>query len=361
MMKLIPYSFDILNRHCCIGWCYNRLLKSRPVTISFYRGDRLIGSVRCDDFRRDLLGLKLHPTGLCGFSIEFEPTPAKYDQEPLIVRVNGYPFPLHVVPASHIVVSIDHLAKTFFFMHIPKTAGTSFNNFMLPRFNQVQTAIHIESLELNQQKALAQRHYVSGHLTLCQIREIYGDLDQIDLHTILRQPYQQLHSHLAWVKAIADQKAISLFSDHTTRVQNLSLKLNGLDLRKHDELKQLVTGLKGFELEFFDNLQTRYFLDYQVERVTQSDLDCALNNTIQFRTIGFTEEFAPYTRKICAIYNLGFTDQNTSYNATNIKPLFDLNDHTVKEILQPLVQFDLALYQSIQQTSQHGQDSSPKQ
>ena len=340
----------MLNRHSCTGWCYNRLFKSRPVTLVFYRGEKMIGTTRCEEYRRDLVELNLHPTGLCGFNVTFEPISSNYSHSPLVVKARGYPRPLKVIPAERIMQSVDSVAKTLFFMHIPKSAGTSFNNFMRPYFAFAQTAVHIEGAELAQQKEMALRHYVSGHLSLAQINDIYDDLDGINLYTILREPYQHLHSHFTWVKGIANPKVASLFKDHTKRVQKLSLKISRVNLKDYGELEKLVAALAGFELEFFDNLQTRYFLDYRVEKVAQSDLERAMENKIQFKSIGITEAFSSYTRQVCDNYDLHFAEQKISYNLSTVKPLFDLSDQTTRKILEPLVKFDLLLYQSIKQT-----------
>jgi hypothetical protein len=349
-VKPIPYSFDMLNRHSCKGWCYNRLFKSNPVTLSFYRGKALVGTARCEQYRRDLVELNLHPTGLCGFEVAFSPTPKQCDGLALVVRASGYPIPLTVISADQIVHSVDSVAKTIFFIHVPKSAGTSFNNFMLPYFASGQTAIHIEGTELAGQKDIAYRHYVSGHLSLAQVKEIYHDLDEIDLYTILREPYRHLHSHFSWVKGIADPKTTTLFKDHTERVQNLSLKLNRLNFSDHRELEKVVSGFGGFELEYFDNLQTRYLLDYRVVRVAHEDFQCALENKRRFKAIGITENLQSFSRRVCLNHNLTYVKQKVNYNPSGIKPLYDLSDPTLRKILQPLVKFDLPLYDSIKQS-----------
>ena len=350
-MKLIPYSFDILNQQSCKGWCYNRLFKSSRVKLSFYRGKALIGTARCENYRRDLVELKLHPTGMCGFDVAFAPTPMHCLDLPLVVRASGYPLPLQVIPANQIVDSVNLVAKTVFFIHIPKSAGTSFNNFMLPYFATTQTAIHIEGTELKRQKEISYRHYVSGHLTLAQVKEIYPDLDEIDLYTILREPYRHLHSHFSWVKGIADPKTMTLFKDHTERVQNLSLKLNRLKFSDYEELEKVVAAFAGFELEYFDNLQTRYLLDYRVVRVSNKDFQHAMENKHRFKAIGITEKLQAFSRQVCLNHNLTYVKQKVNYNPSGIKPLYDLSDQTIREILQPLVKYDLLLYDSIKRSS----------
>jgi len=295
--------------------------------------------------REDLHEQSLHPTGVCGFEFSF-PYRIDLDNElPLSIRANGHSTPFTTFHPDQVLDVINSAGRLVFFMHIPKTAGTSFCNYAPLFFGYKRAESHIERLGEPAQKALLNDHdFLAGHLTLGQIGELVPDINRVDLHTLLREPYHQLHSHLAWVKGVGAKGRGEFFHQHHPVVQDLALRLGQVNLASVSALRSFVDTLDGFEIDFFDNIQTRYFLDYRPARVSMEDFDQALKNLNYFKTIGVTEKYHDYTRAFCRHYEIRHVEHQTEHNPSRVPPLFNFDRDDTREILAPLVRYDLQLY-----------------
>ena len=131
--KLLPFYIDILNQEYASGWCFNRLSPARQTSISFRLNGHTVGEVTCDLPRDDLVEQRLHATGQAGFECIFdhplEPDPG----DRLTMHINGLPIPAASFPGSQVLKVFAPESRPLFFVHIPKTAGTSFNT---PNGNQ---------------------------------------------------------------------------------------------------------------------------------------------------------------------------------------------------------------------------------
>ncbi len=79
-------------------------------------------------------------------------------------------------------------------------------------------------------------------------------------------------------------------------------------------------------MAYKDNCQTRYFLDYRPERVTEADLERALNNFKRFTAIGLTEEYDDFTKQFCGTHKLPLLKQELPLNTSKHERLYNVND-----------------------------------
>lgn len=346
--KITPYYVDILNREYASGWCFHRLFRNSPAKIEFRQSGKRVGEAKCSLMREDLKDQGLHPTGCCGFECIF-PEPLDHRSGvPLTVHINNGRIPVVEYGPEQMLEVFKPDANPIFFMHIPKTAGTSFNNYIRQYFGYGMSHTHIQTTPLERQQEMARTsHFLSGHITLEHIPTIFSDRSGVHRHTIVRQPLKQLHSHIGWVKGIALDPNGDFYRKHHSLVQQMGRDLFQTDLSNPENLKLLVENLDGFQIDFFDNIQTRYFLDYRPDRVSQADCDQAIANISRFKTIGLTESFNQYTGEFCDFYGIEQKPITSVHNPSKVTPLFDINQSTVQESLAPLVQFDLQLYDEI--------------
>ncbi|MEM7195613.1 MAG: hypothetical protein AAF402_11720 [Pseudomonadota bacterium] len=349
--KLLPFNIDIVNREFASGWAFNRLMPGRPATITFKSGGRIVGKARCDLERPDLVEQNLHRSGYAGFECVFESPLSHESGESLTIHINGSPlsatrFEISTLP------NVFTPERPLFFMHIPKTAGTSFNNVLQQYFAQGKSHIHIQTSSLEQQKSMADSgHFLSGHLTLEHVSNIFGNKHAVDLHSILRDPARQLHSHIGWVMGIARDRNSGFYKKHHQLVQKMGRDLFSTDLSKPENLSDLVNNLDGFQIDFFDNIQTRYFLDYRPDRVSQKDCQAALSNLSRMTSVGTTESFAAYVENFCTLYGIDTIPQTTVHNPSKVHPLFDINDSVLEKIIEPLIRYDRQLYSTVSSLS----------
>ncbi|MDJ0958541.1 MAG: hypothetical protein QNI91_16865, partial [Arenicellales bacterium] len=108
-------------------------------------------------------------------------------------------------------------------------------------------------------------------------------------------------------------------------------------------LRAFVEQLEGFGLDFFDNIQTRYFLDYRPEKVSVKDLQNAIDNIKSFALVGTAEELDGFIKRFCNRYGMVKANQPRSFNRLSRHRLFDYDDKAVQSILTPLVETDMQL------------------
>ena len=346
--KLLPFYIDILNREYASGWCFNRLSPERQTSISFKLNGHAVGRVTCDLAREDLVEQRLHATGLAGFECVFDSPLEPEPNDRLTMHINGLPIPAASYSGSQVLKVFEPESRPLFFVHIPKTAGTSFNNYIRQYFGYRKSHTHIQTTPLDQQQELARTgDFLSGHITLEHVPTIFRDRPGVDLHSIVRNPAKQLHSHIGWVKGIAKDTGSDFFHKHHSLVQEMGRDLFQTDLSRPENLSALAENLDGFQIDFFDNIQTRYFLDYRPERVSQEDCNNAIANISRFKTLGLTEKFGEYTARFCDVYGIAQKPVTSVHNPSRVRPLFDIEDPALRTIIEPLVVYDEQLYKEI--------------
>lgn len=346
--KFYRYSIDLINDREIRGWCFHRLNKTRPVHLAIYMDNDQVGDCVANQLRSDLKSHGLHPDGRCGFQFKMPPGINLDAHRQFSVRAEPGPVELFKLGVEQIPRIVDETSARVLFMHIPKTAGTSFNTFARAYFPQDQTVTQAQTRDPREYPGFnASFRFISGHLTLGALKAHF-DLDKFSLYTILREPYRHLHSHFNWVKAVASSPDSGFSHEHPEVVREMALKMQHLQLDKPAELERFVAGLSGFALDFFDNCQTRYFLDQRPQKVTPQHLEQALENLAHFRAIGTTERYEDFTRLFCTQIGADYCMQKAPLNRARIAPLFDINAPGIREILKPLVATDLQLYAHVQ-------------
>jgi hypothetical protein len=347
--KLYRYSIDRLNGRFISGWCFNRFSKSRPVNISAVVDGRVLGRFTNDGYRPDLVEKRVHPSGVCGFDFSF---PADFNPRScgqFHLHFDSFKSPVVSVDCSEIEMLQPNLRAPICFMHIPKTAGTSFNAFARCCFSGERFLTHIERLDDKElHRGLERAHYLAGHLPLYELQRLV-DLSTFQLISIIREPYAHLHSHLNYVKGVRPGSRLEAYYGfrHNETVKTLSDVLNRVDFSKLGEIRGLVAGLRDYQVDFFDNIQTRYFLDYRPERVAAEDLHRACTNISRFSSVGLTEAYERFKKRFCDSVGITPAEQKLQSNKAEHYRLFDLADSKVRSALRPLVEFDLQLYETV--------------
>ena len=352
-------SIDRVNANYISGWCFHRFHPNRPVQLECYQNEQLQAAAEASIFREDLKVLGVHPTGKCGFEFIAETRDGFDFGQPLVIRPKGKSAVLadlsrqdRLDPGKPLTGSIRRLTRkklprTAVFMHIPKTAGTSFNTLAQAIYPKGTAISQIELLPETKHNSLAKNYnYISGHLRFGRLQQCFSS-ELTDFYTILREPYAQLQSHLKWLIQTAANPEEKYFKATNPVIYNLGVKLGQVVFSEMDSLSEFVDNLDVLEAAFIDNLQTRYFLHRQPERVAPDDLDTAMVNSRRFRLIGITEKYDSFVRSFGEINKLAFRVPDSRMNISTSAPLFDVRNEDVMNILLPLVETDLQLYNFI--------------
>lgn len=233
------------------------------------------------------------------------------------------------------------------FMHIPKTAGTTFNTQVSSVLPKNKVIHHIELVDTRRYRFLAKRnHYLSGHLRfgIFQANLCHG---KFRLSTIVREPYAHLHSHLKWMIQTAQDNSDNYFKHSNRVIYELGRTLSCAVLHEPDGIQNFIEKLSTVEAHFFDNLQTRYFCNEQMDRVTEASYREAETNVSKFDLIGITERYDDFVNQFVRTNGLPVIRTSSRLNRSQSAPLFDITDPAIRRALLPLVKYDLNLYEHI--------------
>ena len=361
------YAIDVFSASHISGWCFHRFKKNEPLTLVFSAGENILGECTANALREDIREQALHPDGKCGFSFIFPKRQmagqagsdntivvsikesgaelCKLDMG-LADRVTGRP----THPFSRIRQRLSGAGKRrdkVLFMHIPKTAGTTFNTFAKSVYPPDRALTHVESYDAHECVQIAEDYqFVSGHLNMGQIRR-YFPPDCFRLYTLVREPYAHLHSHFNWLRGIGADRDSPFYQSHHHAFRLIADQLSEKSALDYDDLQIIVDQISGLSRHLFENSQTRYFLDEPCDRVGTEELAAAKQNTALFDLIGTTEQYAEFRSAFCRAQHFKFTPSHHAFNSSRMNSLFDHEDPKVREILYPLADKDLTLYQFV--------------
>lgn len=349
-MKLfIRHSIDVFNNRYIAGWFFHSFKKNTPLSLSFVSGNREVGNIEASLYRKDVQMKNVHPTGFCGFDYSFPEGVDITDSETLDIHLDGNARPFARLSTRRLQQGRAGDLPSILFMHIPKTAGTSFNAFMRLHVAREKQEHHIERFDTEKLVSLSrEKTFLSGHLPVKDLKTLF-EMEGIDCYSIVREPYRHLHSHLNWLKGIAANRGGAFFERHSKAVQKIALKIDRIDFTDPDQVAGYVEGLQGCELDFFDNCQTRYFLDYRPEKVSCDHFGQTLGNIELFRHIGLTEKYDRFREDIRSTYQLPEVNSPVLFNKAMQPILFDVKSSALREILKPLVKTDILLYDYIRE------------
>lgn len=362
MNPFYKIAIDRVNANYLSGWCMHRFRPDRPVRLHCRIGGRVVAEATADRFREDLVALGIHRSGRCGFEFVLADEHAAAGGQVLEITVPGsVPALLRLSTDSLEPVGIRRVVgrlrslwplryrgRNIFFMHIPKTAGTSFNTLACSLLANDGVVAHLELSDRHHYPQLQkQNRYLSGHLSVGVWKSCF-DLSRADLLTIVREPYGHLHSHLNWLIETATRSPDNYFKQQNPVIDDFGRRLAELDFSEPAAVQRFVVDLDDLGAAFLDNAQTRYFLDDQPRRTAPDDLQQALGNLSLFRAIGVTEAYPVFVDRFLACYHLRRPMRKSVLNRSVAPPLYDHTHPEFREVLAPLVDLDRRLYGEIQ-------------
>lgn len=235
------------------------------------------------------------------------------------------------------------VGNKLFFLHIPKNAGSFINQVATSTCTRVQ--LHIESDRVNGFKRVDTRNadFVSGHIRLEEARR-YLDLCDFAKVVVLRDPIDQLISHLNWVRRLSFETGGPLFASRPSEVQELAVFLGSIDFGKEKEMERLVIELSQHGHHLFNNCQTRYLtVAPDSIRYGADDAAAAIDGLGLFDLVGVVERlnlFLPRLEELMCWRPIRIRER---VNATERS--FQIEDRErFEDIVAPLVASDRIVY-----------------
>ena len=359
MSLVYKLSIDIARPDYLAGWCFHRWHRSRPVELQLWCSGRVIGETTADRMREDLAALGVHPTGRCGFELALDGDRGgnggadwqlrEKRTGKVLALIDGASFSASRRGGladvwNSVAASCRPKVPNILFLHIPKTAGTSFNTLVRTLLSPEQVISHIEAMAESSYPQLARKYrFISGHLRFGVFKEHFLR-DGAEIFTIVREPYGHLHSHLKWMAVRAEDQPDNSPKFRNQVIYRIGRRVGETDFTDPDDIARFVRDIQATGAPFFDNMQTRHFLGGYVDRVTEVHLHEALGNSASFTHIGFTEEYPAFISRFAEINRLKKPVAVPALNRSASAPLFDLRNPSIREQLLPLIRHDLVLH-----------------
>jgi hypothetical protein len=279
-----------------------------------------------------------------GFALELEPAQAgSYGLE--VEGPNRQSEPLATLRLA------GEAPPRLFFMHIAKAGGSTINRYFRSRFPAERAVQHLESSTAwrDDPARLLKADYLSGHVSLFSI-DSRLDLSAYALVTVLREPLDQLVSHLSWVRRLAEPGEEERLALHPPYVQAFAARLAGCDFTRADAVSRLVESLSREERGLVDNCQVRYLTARSPDRVDASDLDLARRALPRFARIGLVDRLDAFLAGVARDMAWPLPG---AFGRENVTPSFyGLEEPApgVLEALEPLLAFDRELVAGVRES-----------
>lgn len=366
MKFLYKFTLDIFSTSYLAGWVCHRFTPLKNITLLIKEGDAILGQCRANLLREDVKNQHLHPTGYCGFSFQLPRSYTDKEQKGVLSLIEQESGTLlgSITPAmqgqvlqsrsglwNRLRKMLDsrHKNNKIFFMHIPKTAGTSFNSFARSLYKPDEILTHIEAYDHATFHDIASNYqFISGHLRMDSVHTYFSG-SNFQLYTLVREPYAQLHSHLNWLRGIGANPESDFYKAHHGLFKDLADQFGDKASLTNETLQTIVDNISGVLAKLLDNNQSRHFLSSDPESIHKSHWEEIQDNLKLFTLAGTTKEYTQFREDFCCMNSFAKPEQTTPLNTSKYSPLYNYNDPKIQEIVHPLVFMDLQLYTQVQE------------
>jgi hypothetical protein len=242
------------------------------------------------------------------------------------------------------------MSKPIFYLHIPKTAGSSMNRFLINQFEEDETLLHIESRNIfkNQDTLDNADTYklLSGHVSFPQMVKKMDVVNTRQTIATFRLPLAHVISHISWVRKLADPDERDRLQKHNKTIQKTAAKLAETDLSQPNEINGFIRWLVANKVFLFHNTQTKYLCGGGAAAFSPGLINQALQHLNQINYVGTVERLNEFISLLC--YRLGFSQPNESStikeNSNSRTYGLDIKDKSICRALQPLIGWDQVIY-----------------
>lgn len=310
------------------GWAFDTLSVISHAELILEINDTLTRRFFADIHREDIKKFEGHPTGFCGFEVDISDLIDIKDIRKICVR---FATNNQKLTGSPVYISDDQVEHNYFFLHIPKTAGTSFR--MMLETNVPASKIFPNQSELNEL-------FNGNYPTLNQVSELSFKSAEKKLfigHYPFGSDTKFFGKPARTIVFLRDPIARTI-----SNIKHVSRHFNGASSMAPIKL---LDRNSPFFAEFNNRQVFMLSGGHAVDQPEQA-LSLAKNNLSRCFFIGLTETFNKDISRLACITGWDFGQEIKANFSTNSEIQFD--ESTMNRIHQ-LNQLDIELYQFAKQ------------
>jgi hypothetical protein len=228
--------------------------------------------------------------------------------------------------------------RPLLYLHIPKTAGTSFSNAMAWHFT-AQERLHNAHYAAHLERDPNDYQLVMGHI---QYNYLARYRTRPTVVTVLRDPLERSLSTYYFFREMGEE---GFRRDEGVAVQrevDSSVRM-ALAARRYD-LPEFLDAEPDLAAHYLGNLQTQYLAGCGAKNPTAQDLPAALRNLTDCNIIGICERLNESVEWLCRYLNWEVKAQAPRRNITRERPASTGLDPATRTRLLELVRLDVELY-----------------
>jgi len=229
--------------------------------------------------------------------------------------------------------------QKYFYLHIPKTAGTTFNNFLKRAFSSKECLFHIE----NKLDKLENKRVIGGHIILPKATKVIPNFEEYIKLTVFRNPLEQVSSHLRFVKKLGESSEYKRLEGHSSSIKRIVSFLWSIDFSNVEDIKKLINWLEENNYVLFHNTQIQYLIGSKFH-VTEEELIEAENIIEKIEYIGITERLDDYIKLLTYKLDLSTKLKSKNLNITVESYGLDITNPKIVDALEPLICYDKVIY-----------------
>ena len=241
-------------------------------------------------------------------------------------------------------------APALFFMHIPKTSGSSTNRLLTGLYGTENVIIHAESVLpdlLARNRETLRVDGVSGHVPLCRWA-LYRGTGLYARATLLRDPWTRLVSHINWVNRfrLGEPLPTGKTGPATERVSAALADTDFSDRAALRRFFELVRAQEDFNA--FDNMQVRMLVTGHhratYKRLKKGDAEAAIDNLSAFAVVGFCEDQDRFRTDLESFVGQTFAEAEAPRENVTTTMALTPDNGLARKVFAPWIEMDQALY-----------------
>lgn len=237
-----------------------------------------------------------------------------------------------------------------FFLHIPKTSGSSTNRLLervYGRHNFVDHAENVLPRLMDRSRPTQAVDCVTAHVPLCRW-SLFRGTDAYPRVTVLRDPWARLVSHVNWIARFNHGEPMPTGKTAPALARVVAV-LGQTDFADRASLMRLFEAASAEE-EFtaFDNMQVRMLITGHpratFKRLEPGDAAGAMKNLLQFRAYGFCEDRVGFEAALLAVAGAEASRDKPIHANPGTRLAMTADNDLAREVFAPWIALDQELY-----------------